>query len=131
MKKMEFQRFAATRTVEYFHKLYAERKITKYTVEAKNDRVKVVYYPGGFNARLYIYFYKSGKVMFFQNDIHNSKKEDVFYEWSEGFDFKDVVSVLIKEVEEYMRIESEAEELEPLDYEFNYEASKFKKAQAQ
>ena len=136
MKKTEFQKFAYSEMSKFFLKLYMQGKVRKYSSEAKGDRQKIKYEPE-FQKSLAIYFYRSGTIHIYQRGDFDQSTENVYYEWQETSDYKDVVTALIKDITEFVkRLNSPLTNDDDFsEYwghdgfcDFAYETSKFKNA---
>jgi len=135
MKKTEFQKYAYSEVSKTFLDLYMKGQVNKYTSEAKWDRQKIKYEPA-WKRSLSIYFYRSGTIHIYQSGDFDQRHENVYYEWQESSDYKDVVAALVKDIKAFLkRLNSPAKGDYLSEYwghdgfcDFAYETSKFKKS---
>ena len=134
MKKMEFQKYAYSEVSKLFLKLFMDKKVSKYTSEAKGDRQKIKYEPAYLNS-LAIYFFRNGTIHIYQRGEFEQREDNAYYEWKDSSDYKDIVAALIKDIKEFInRLNDGSDELSMSWghdglYDFaDYETSKFRKS---
>jgi len=133
MKKTEFQKYAYSEVSKLFLKLFMQKKVNKYTSEAKGDRQKIKFEPA-YQRSLAVYFYRSGTIHIYQAGDFGQRMECHYYEWQDTSDYKDVATALIKDLTEFVkRLNDNRDELSHSwghdgFCEFAYETSKFRKS---